>query len=69
MAAGYDCDVTRPAASASEATRWTYLAYLAAVKSNDGAAISLGRLDASSTCTSNATFDPARFDPRLRRRN
>ena len=46
MAAGYDCDVTRPAASASEATRWTYLAYLAAVKSNDGAAISLGRLDA-----------------------
>lgn len=46
MAAGYDCDVTRPAATASEATRWTYLAYLAAVKSNDGAAVSLGRLDA-----------------------
>lgn len=46
MAAGYDCDVTRPAATASEATRWTYLAYLSAVKSNDGAAVSLGRLDA-----------------------
>ena len=43
MAAGYGCDVTRPAASAYEAVQWLYLAYLAAVKEQNGAAMSLGR--------------------------
>ena len=46
MGASYGFDLRRPARSAREATQWTYLAFLAAVKSNDGAAISLGRLDA-----------------------
>ena len=43
MAGTYGCDVTRPAATAREAIQWLYLAYLAAVKEQNGAAMSLGR--------------------------
>jgi formate C-acetyltransferase len=43
MAATYGCDVTRPAESAREAVQWLYLAYLAATKEQNGAAMSLGR--------------------------
>jgi formate C-acetyltransferase len=43
MAAGYGCDVARPAADAREAIQWTYMGYLAAVKEQNGAAMSLGR--------------------------
>jgi formate C-acetyltransferase len=44
MAATYGCDVTRPARTAHEAVQWLYLAYLAAVKEQNGAAMSLGRV-------------------------
>ncbi|MGW2772047.1 formate C-acetyltransferase [Streptomyces olivaceoviridis] len=43
MAASYGCDVSRPAATAQEAVQWLYLGYLAAVKEQNGAAMSLGR--------------------------
>lgn len=43
MAASYGYDISRPAASAREAVQWTYFAYLAAVKSQNGAAMSFGR--------------------------
>ncbi len=43
MAASYGCDVSRPARTAHEAIQWLYLAYLAAVKEQNGAAMSLGR--------------------------
>ncbi|MEU2896423.1 formate C-acetyltransferase [Streptomyces sp. NPDC001273] len=43
MAATYGCDVTRPATSAHEAVQWLYLGFLAAVKEQNGAAMSLGR--------------------------
>ena len=43
MAASYDCDVSRPAATAQEAVQWLYLGYLAAIKEQNGAAMSLGR--------------------------
>ena len=46
MASAHGFDVSVPARSAKEAFQWTYFAYLAAVKQNDGAAISLGRVDA-----------------------
>jgi formate C-acetyltransferase len=44
MGARYGFDLSRPAATAREAVQWTYLAYLASVKSQDGAAMSIGRL-------------------------
>ena len=43
MAATYGFDISRPAASAREAVQWLYMAYLAAVKEQNGAAMSLGR--------------------------
>lgn len=43
MALKYGCDVTRPAENAREAVQNLYLAYLAGVKENNGAATSLGR--------------------------
>jgi formate C-acetyltransferase len=43
MAAKYGCDISEPAQTAQEAIQWTYFGYLAAVKSQNGAAMSLGR--------------------------
>ncbi|CAH0533956.1 Formate acetyltransferase 1 [Vibrio stylophorae] len=43
MAAKYGCDISNPATNAQEAIQWTYFGYLAAVKSQNGAAMSLGR--------------------------
>jgi formate C-acetyltransferase len=44
MATGYGCELGQPAATAKEAVQWLYLAYLAAVKEQNGAAMSLGRV-------------------------
>ncbi len=44
MAAGYGFDISRPAATAREAVQWLYFAYLAAIKQQNGAAMSLGRV-------------------------
>lgn len=44
MAEAYGFDITIPASSAQEAIQWTYFAYLAAVKDQNGAAMSLGRV-------------------------
>jgi formate C-acetyltransferase len=44
MAAGYGFDISHPAANAHEATQWTYFGYLAAIKSQNGAAMSIGRI-------------------------
>lgn len=46
MAAAYGFDISGPAKNAKEAAQWTYFAYLGAVKSQDGAAMSIGRLSA-----------------------
>lgn len=46
MAKGYGFDISRPAKNANEAVQWTYFGYLASVKENNGAAMSLGRVDA-----------------------
>ena len=44
LGAKYDLDLSRPAENAKEAVQWTYMAYLAAVKEQDGAAMSLGNV-------------------------
>ena len=44
MAEMYGCDISQPAADAREAIQWTYFAYLAAIKEQNGAAMSLGRV-------------------------
>ena len=43
MAAKYGFDISNPAKDSKEAVQWLYFAYLAAVKENNGAAMSLGR--------------------------
>lgn len=43
MAAGYGFDISRPASTLQEAIQWLYFGYLAAVKEQNGAAMSLGR--------------------------
>ncbi|MGN0822301.1 MAG: pyruvate formate lyase family protein, partial [Candidatus Gallimonas sp.] len=44
MAALYGYDISRPAKNAREAVQWTYFGYLAAIKEQNGAAMSLGRV-------------------------
>ena len=44
MAFSYGYDISLPARNAQEAFQWTYFAYLASVKENNGAAMSLGRV-------------------------
>lgn len=46
MAASYGFDISKPAKNGKEAVQWTYFGYLAAIKENNGAAMSLGRVDA-----------------------
>lgn len=44
MAASYGFDISRPAENAKEAVQWTYFGYLAAIKEQNGAAMSIGRV-------------------------
>ena len=44
MAANYGFDISKPATNAREATQWLYFGYLAAIKQQNGAAMSLGRV-------------------------
>lgn len=44
MAESYGFDISRPAVSAAEAVQWLYFAYLGAIKEQNGAAMSLGRV-------------------------
>ncbi|EKV00032.1 formate acetyltransferase 1 [Leptolyngbya sp. PCC 7375] len=44
MAAAYGFDISQPAVNAKEAVQWTYFGYLGAIKEQNGAAMSLGRV-------------------------
>ena len=44
MAAKYGFDISKPASTAKEAVQWTYFAYLGAIKQQNGAAMSIGRI-------------------------
>jgi len=46
MAGKYGYDISKPARNSKEAVQWLYFGYLAAIKENNGAAMSLGRVDA-----------------------
>ncbi|GAB2475993.1 hypothetical protein GCM10027030_07760 [Luteococcus sediminum] len=46
MAASYGFDISRSGRTAQEAVQWTFFGYLASIKSQDGAAMSFGRLSA-----------------------
>ena len=50
LAASYGYDISGPATNAHEAVQWTYFGYLASVKSQDGAAMSIGRLSGFFDC-------------------
>ncbi|KRL39030.1 formate C-acetyltransferase [Liquorilactobacillus uvarum] len=45
MAASYGFDISKPATNAKEAVQWLYFGYLAAIKQQNGAAMSIGRID------------------------
>ena len=45
MALKYGYDISKPARNSFEAVQWTYFGYLAAIKENNGAAMSMGRVD------------------------
>ena len=44
MAEGYGYDISKPATDVREAIQWTYFAYLAGIKEENGAAMSIGRI-------------------------
>ena len=46
MAASYGFDISRPAENAQEAVQWLYFGYLGAIKAQNGAAMSIGRISA-----------------------
>ena len=50
MAAGYGFDLSQPASDTKEAIQWLYFAYLAAVKEQNGAAMSIGRISTFLDC-------------------
>lgn len=50
MAAKYGYDISRPARDTKEAIQWTYFGYLAAVKEQNGAAMSIGRISTFLDC-------------------
>ena len=50
MAASYGFDISRPAQDTREAVQWLYFAYLAAVKEQNGAAMSIGRISTFLDC-------------------
>ena len=61
MAASYGFDISSPARTAKEAVQWLYFGYLAGVKEQNGAAMSLGRdLDLPRHLLRSATSPPAR---------
>ena len=59
MAAAYGFDISQPAANAKEAVQWLYFGYLAAIKTQNGAAMSVAVCPPSWTSTSSAIWTTA----------
>ncbi|MDR1862259.1 MAG: formate acetyltransferase [Candidatus Ancillula sp.] len=62
MANKYGCDISRPAVNTKEAVQWLYFGYLGAVKQQDGAAMSVGRIDAFIDCFAQRDLNNGTFD-------
>lgn len=61
MAASYGFDIGRPATDTKEAIQWLYFAYLAAVKEQNGAAMSLGRVSTFLDIYAEKDLDSGRY--------
>ena len=61
MAASYGFDITKPAADTKEAIQWLYFGYLAAIKEQNGAAMSLGRVSTFLDIYSERDLNSGRF--------
>ena len=61
MAASYGFDITRPAEDTKEAIQWLYLGYLAAVKEQNGAAMSIGRISTFLDCYAEADLQSGKY--------
>lgn len=68
MAAKYGYDISGPATTAQEAIQWTYFGYLAAVKSQNGAAMSFGRTSSFWISTSSVTCRRVKSPSKTRRK-
>ncbi|MDD3429764.1 MAG: pyruvate formate lyase family protein, partial [Oscillospiraceae bacterium] len=61
MAAKYGCDISQPAQDVKEAIQWTYFGYLAAVKEQNGAAMSIGRISTFLDCYAERDLDNGKY--------
>ncbi len=61
MAASYGFDISRPAGNVKEAIQWLYFGYLAAVKEQNGAAMSIGRISTFLDCYAEKDLEAGRF--------
>lgn len=61
MAASYGFDIMRPAEDTKEAIQWLYFGYLAAVKEQNGAAMSIGRISTFLDCYAEADLASGKY--------
>lgn len=61
MAAKYGFDISRPAEDVKEAIQWLYFGYLAAVKEQNGAAMSIGRISTFLDCYAQRDLQAGRY--------
>ncbi len=61
MAAKYGYDISRPAEDVKEAIQWLYFGYLAAVKEQNGAAMSIGRISTFLDCYAQRDLQAGRY--------
>ena len=61
MATSYGFDISRPAEDTKEAIQWLYLGYLAAVKEQNGAAMSIGRISTFLDCYAELDLKQAKY--------
>ncbi len=61
MAAKYGFDISRPASDVKEAIQWVYFGYLGAVKEQNGAAMSIGRVSSFLDCYAQRDLEEGRY--------